>query len=119
MLVFPYMAQMTDLPPSGSFLGLLSAELHDLKRTFEKRNIIVFAAEGAAVDAVRAEHSVESKLQIRRQLERLTNMINELLVFTRCSSRSVTMEPTEYQSFVEEFLQSIEPKASEKSVKII
>ena len=91
------------------------AIVHDFKNPL---NIIGFAAELVAGEDVPTEHRAEGKLQIRRQLERLTNMINELLEFTRGSSRAATLEPTDYRAFVEEFLQSIEPEAAEKSVKI-
>src|SRR4051794_28093457 len=63
--------------------------VHDFKNPL---NIIGFAAELAAGDDVPAEHRAEGKLQICRQLERLTNMINELLEFTRGSSRAATLE---------------------------
>jgi len=91
------------------------AIVHDFKNPL---NIIGFAAELIGGNDVPAEHRAEGKLQIRRQLERLTNMINELLEFTRGSSRAVTLELTDYRAFMEEFLKSIEPEAAEKSVKI-
>jgi signal transduction histidine kinase len=89
--------------------------VHDFKNPL---NIIGFAAELAAGEGVAAEHRVEAKIQINRQVERMTNMINELLEFSRGSSRSVTLEPTDYRDFVQEFLKEIEPEAAEKYVKI-
>jgi signal transduction histidine kinase len=91
------------------------AIVHDFKNPL---NIIGFAA-GLAADAdTAAEIRAEAKMQINRQVERMTNMINELLEFTRGSSRAVTLEPTDYRQFVEEFLTEMVPEAADKSVKI-
>ncbi len=48
----------------------------------------------------------------------MTNMINELLEFTRGTSRSAVLVPTDYRKFVENFLKEMIPEAGEKSVKI-
>jgi signal transduction histidine kinase len=96
----------------GSFAQSI---VHDFKNPL---NIISFAAELAADEGATAEHRIEAKTQISRQVDRMTNMINELLEFTRGSSRTVTLEPTNYREFVGEFLEQIEPEAAEKFVKI-
>jgi signal transduction histidine kinase len=89
--------------------------VHDFKNPL---NIIGFAAELASGEDVPAEHRAEAKLQITRQLERMTNMINELLEFTRGSARAVTLETTEYGEFVKDFLKEIAPEAAERAVTI-
>jgi signal transduction histidine kinase len=96
----------------GSFAQSI---VHDFKSPL---NIIGFAAELAADEGATAEHRIEAKTQICRQVDRLTNMINELLEFTRGSSREVTLEITNYPEVVEEFLEQIRPEAVERSVKI-
>ncbi|MDR3405985.1 MAG: cyclic nucleotide-binding domain-containing protein [Chthoniobacter sp.] len=90
--------------------------VHDFKNPL---NIIGFAAALATQDDTPSEHRAEAKVQIARQLDRMTYMINELLEFTRGSSREVTLEPTEYRAFVDEFLTSITPEAAEKAVKLV
>jgi signal transduction histidine kinase len=90
--------------------------VHDFKNPL---NIIGFAAELAAGEDATVEHRAEAKMQINRQVDRLTNMINELLEFTRGSARSVTLEPIDYRKFVEEFLKEIEPEVAEKAVTIV
>ena len=92
------------------------AIVHDFKNPL---NIIGFAAELAADDKAAAEHRAEAKYQISRQLDRMTNMINELLDFTRDTPRSVILEPSEYREFVDEFLAEIIPESTERSVKIV
>jgi signal transduction histidine kinase len=96
----------------GSFAQSI---VHDFKSPL---NIIGFAAELAADEGATAGHRIEAKMQISRQVDRLTNMINELLEFTRGSSRELTLELTNYREFVEEFLKQIRPEAAERSVKI-
>ncbi len=89
--------------------------VHDFKNPL---NIIGFAAELAADADSTTAHRTEAKTQISRQVDRLTNMINELLEFTRGSARALTLEPTDYREFVEGFFKEIAPEAAEKSVKI-
>jgi len=89
--------------------------VHDFKNPL---NIIGWAAVLATQDDTSPEIRDEAKNQITHQLDRMTNMINELLEFTRGSSRELTLKPMEYRTFVEEFLTSIVPEAAEKSVKI-
>ncbi len=89
--------------------------VHDFKNPL---NIIGFAAELAAGEDATPEHRIEGKMLIGKQVDRLTNMINELLEFTRGSSRALNLEPTNYAEFVEEFLKEIRHEAAEKSVTI-
>jgi signal transduction histidine kinase len=89
--------------------------VHDFKNPL---NIIGMAAELATVEGALPEHRAEAKTQINRQVARLTNMINELLEFTRGSSRSVTLKPMVYREFIEMFLKEIVPEVAEKSVTI-
>jgi len=96
----------------GSFAQSI---VHDFKSPL---NIIGFAAELAASEEATAEVRTEAQMQICRQVDRMTNMINELLEFTRGSSREVAPEPTNYREFVEEFIKQIRPEAAEKSVTI-
>jgi signal transduction histidine kinase len=89
--------------------------VHDFKNPL---NIIGFAAGIAADEDATAENRIEVKTQILRQVARMTNMINELLEFTRGSARPLTPEPTDYREFVHEFIKEAAPQAAEKSVKI-
>ena len=90
--------------------------VHDFKNPL---NIVGFAADLAADEGATAEIRIEARTQINRQVARMTNMINELLEFTRGPSSAMTRELTNYREFVDEFLIQIEPEAVEKSVKIV
>lgn len=89
--------------------------VHDFKNPL---NIIGMAAELASVEGALPEERAEAKTQITRQVSRLTNMINELIEFTRGSARSVTLKPTSYRKFIRDFLKEVEPETAEKSVKL-
>ncbi len=89
--------------------------VHDFKNPL---NIISFAAELAGGEESSVEERLEGKTQIRKQVDRLTNMINELLEFTRGAARVATLEPTNYDEFVQEFLKEIAVEAAERSVKV-
>src|SRR5205823_5976074 len=50
---------------------------------------------------------------------RLSDMICELLEFTRGSSSSVALAPVDYRRFVERLLGDLEKEAAERSVQIV
>jgi signal transduction histidine kinase len=56
--------------------------------------------------------------RIRKQVDRLTNMINELLEFTRGSQSSVVLARFDYGAFVEQIVEELRPEVAEKSVII-
>ena len=89
--------------------------VHDFKNPL---NMIGFAAELAADDTAIPEVRAEAKTQIHRQTARLTNMINELLDYTRGSARSADLQPVDYATFVHELLQEVHEETEEKLVKI-
>jgi signal transduction histidine kinase len=99
-----------------AFVGRFAqAIVHDFKNPL---NIIGFAAELAADETATAEHRKEAKAQIQRQAGRMTNMINELLDFTRGSTGVCDLEETNYAAFVEELLGDIRKEAVERAVTI-
>jgi signal transduction histidine kinase len=89
--------------------------VHDFKNPL---NIIAFASELAADETAVREVRAEAKGQIQRQAARMTNMINELLDYTRGSARSAPLEPADYATFVHELLQEVREESEDKLVKI-
>ena len=65
--------------------------VHDFKNPL---NMIGIAADVAVADNALPEHRLEAKLIIRKQVTRLSNMISELLEFTRGSSRKAVLLAT-------------------------
>ncbi|MEA3207099.1 MAG: hypothetical protein QOE70_156 [Chthoniobacter sp.] len=91
------------------------AIVHDFKNPL---NMIAFAADVAAEEDAPPEHRAEARTVVRRQVTRLSNMINELLEFTRGSSGSVALVACDYGKFVQDLLGEIRPEAAERAVQI-
>ena len=89
--------------------------VHDLKNPL---NIIGISAELAAMDNATLEVRRAAKDRIRKQIDRLSDMINELLEFTRGSSAAVVLAKSNYAEFVRQLLEEIRPEVAAKSVAV-
>ena len=89
--------------------------VHDFKNPL---NIIGIAAELAAMDDSSPEMRLSSTQRIRKQVDRLNNMISELLEFTRGDHVDQTLSHADYGSYVTEFLKEIASDVAPKKVKI-
>jgi len=81
--------------------------VHDFKNPL---NIIGISAEMAAIDNSTPEMRQAAKNRIRKQIDRLSNMINELLEFTRGSASTVVLARTDYADFVKQLIDDIRPE---------
>jgi signal transduction histidine kinase len=68
-------------------------------------------------DATRKEKTMANAV-IRRQVERMTGMIGEVLDFTRSSRSRVVLTMTNFHQFMEEIVAELRPEAARKSVVI-
>lgn len=89
--------------------------VHDLKNPL---NIIGIAAELAGMDTATPDSRQGAKNRIRKQVERISNMVNEILEFTRGSQTSFVMALTEYPTFVQQMVEEIRPEVELKSVSL-
>src|SRR5207244_3385202 len=89
--------------------------VHDFKNPL---NIIGLAADVASDETLGAEDRKDAKTLIHKQVDRLASMANELLEFTRGSSRQTALTPTDYSQFVQQALSEIRPEALERNVNI-
>ena len=89
--------------------------VHDFKNPL---NIIGISSEMAAMDNSTPEMRQAAKNRIRKQIDRLSNMINELLEFTRGSASTVVLARTDYADFVKQLVEDIRPEVDAKSVKL-
>lgn len=89
--------------------------VHDFKNPL---NMIGLAADLASAENASAEHRAEAGTMIRNQVNRLANMINELLEFTRGSSVTKDLHPVNYREFIEKALAEIRVEIAERSVRI-
>jgi signal transduction histidine kinase len=89
--------------------------VHDLKNPL---NIIGLAAEIAGTETASPQMRAASQKRIRKQVDRISNMVNELLEFARGSQSVTELTKTDYASFVENVIEEIQPEAKLKLVEI-
>jgi len=89
--------------------------VHDFKNPL---NIIGISAEMAAMQHATPEMRVNARDRIRRQVERLSNMINELLEFTRGSQASMVFAETDFAAFVRHLVDEMQPEVATRGATI-
>jgi signal transduction histidine kinase len=89
--------------------------VHDFKNPL---NIIGISAEMAAMDNANMEMRQSAKNRIRKQVDRLSNMINELLEFSRGSQASAVLAETNYRTFVRGLLDELRAEVAVKNVTL-
>jgi signal transduction histidine kinase len=92
-----------------------SSIVHDLKNPL---NIIGISSDMAAMPSATPESRQASTVRIRKQVERISNMVNELLEFTQGSHTNVALALIDYKSFIEPLIDEIRPEVALKSVTI-
>ncbi|MFN7137782.1 MAG: cyclic nucleotide-binding domain-containing protein [Limisphaerales bacterium] len=89
--------------------------VHDLKNPL---NIIGLAAELAAMESATPESRSAAKNRIRKQVDRISNMVNELLEFTRGSQTPFILARTNYSNFIKQVVDELQPELTAKSVTL-
>jgi len=89
--------------------------VHDLKNPL---NIIGLTAEMAGSAHAPPEMRQEAQARIRKQVDRISDMIGEILDFTQGSQSAVILAPFEYSQFVQRLLEEIRPEAALKSASL-
>lgn len=90
--------------------------VHDFKNPL---NVIGIAAELTALERATPAMRTNAAARIRTQIDRLSNMINELLEFTRGSQNPVILAQTNYAHVVQQIIDELRPEVGEKHVEII
>jgi signal transduction histidine kinase len=89
--------------------------VHDFKNPL---NIIGISADMAALETASLEARQTARDRIRRQVERMSNMISELLEFTRGGSTAVVMGRLDYGAFVRQWIDEVAPEIETKGVTL-
>jgi len=89
--------------------------VHDLKNPL---NIIGLTAETMVLDNSTPESRRTARGRINQQVDRISDMINEILEFTQGVRTSIVPASTYYNAFVEHLLQEIRPEIELKSAVI-
>jgi signal transduction histidine kinase len=90
--------------------------VHDFKNPL---NIIGLSAELVKMEKATPEMRRKSSDRIRRQVDRLSGMISELLEFTRGSQQAIVPEQINYQTFVQGIIEELQPETEEKRVTLV
>ena len=89
--------------------------IHDLKNPL---NIIGLTAEMAGLSHGTPDARQQAVESIRLQVERISEMISEILDFTQGPSTDVILPPFDYGEFIQHVLEEIRPNAEMKAVAI-
>ena len=89
--------------------------VHDFKNPLA---IIALAADLSAGETATEETRRTARVRIRKQVDRLSNMINELLEFTKGSKAAFVLALTEYRAFIKPLLEEMRHELGPKSVFI-
>jgi len=89
--------------------------VHDLKNPL---NIISITAEMAGMEKSTTELRRLSKLRIMKQVDRISDLVNEILEFTQGSSVTFVPAPMDYNIFVQQLVDEIRPEIDLKSATI-
>lgn len=96
----------------GRFAGSI---VHDLKNPL---NIISITAELAGMEKASLETRQQAKSRIRKQVERISDLINEILDFTQATHGEFVPALTNYGAFVEQLAEDIRPEIALKSAEL-
>ena len=89
--------------------------VHDLKNPL---NVIGLTAEIASLDRATPEMRQQAAGRIRKQIERISDLVGEILDFTQGPQPSLVLAPADYSVFVNQLLEELEAEARLKSVTL-
>ncbi len=89
--------------------------VHDFKNPL---NVIGLAAEMSCGDWADDESRKSSLERINRQISRMTNMLNELLEFTRGTSHTLILRSTDYARYITDLIQELRADVEVRKIKL-
>jgi len=89
--------------------------VHDLKNPL---NIIGLTAELAGLDRATPEVRQQASARIRKQVDRISDLISEILDFTQGPQSTFVLAPSDYAAFVKYLVEELGPEAGLKSVTL-
>ena len=99
-----------------SLIGRLAqAIVHDLKNPL---SIIGLSAELFDMPDISPEIRARTQFRIRRQVERINDMVSDILIFTEGKRADAGLKPADYRAFVLELFDDLRSEAELKSAQI-
>lgn len=105
--------QAERLAAVGRFAGTI---VHDFKNPL---TVIGLAAEMACQDDLPLALRQKAQSRIARQIERMTNMLQELIEFTKPSGQRPNLRPIDFAAFVTPVLDEISQEIAHRNVKLV
>lgn len=90
--------------------------VHDFKNPL---GVIRLSAEMSAQDSATLEARQVSRKRICKQVDRLSNMINELMDFTHGAQNPVVLAPVRYPGYIRVLVEELTPELEEKRVTLV
>lgn len=89
--------------------------VHDLKNPL---SIISLSAEMFDMQGMSPEIRAQSQSRIRKQVERISDMVSDILVFTQGARRDADLKPGDFRAFVLDLLGDLRAEAEIRSARI-
>jgi signal transduction histidine kinase len=89
--------------------------VHDFKNPL---NIIGISADMLGMEPVTEQMRLAARTRIRKQVDRLSNMINELLEFTRGAGTTVILARSSYADYIRQVIEDLQVEVETKAVRI-
>jgi signal transduction histidine kinase len=106
------MVQAESLAIIGRFAQSI---IHDLKNPL---SIISLSSEVFNRPGVSPEIHAKSQLRIRQQVERINDMVSDILIFTEGAKKDAALIPADYRAFLCELIPHLRAEAELKAVQI-
>jgi len=92
-----------------------SSIVHDIKGPL---NVISLSAEMAAMHNATPQAREVCTTRVRKQVERITNMVNELLEFARGSNTHFVLARLDYAQFIEQFVEETRAEVKPRGIQL-
>jgi len=89
--------------------------VHDLKNPL---SIISLSAEMVDLPGANAEMRTKAQVRIRKQVERIGDMVSDILIFTQGSRRNLDLKAGDYGAFVSELVGDLRAEVEARSASI-
>jgi signal transduction histidine kinase len=89
--------------------------IHDLKTPL---SIISLSAEMCGLAGINPENCNQSKQRIFKQVNRINDMVGDILIFTQGAQKEAVLQPGDYRAFVLELIGDLRSEAELKSAQI-
>jgi signal transduction histidine kinase len=89
--------------------------VHDLKNPL---SIISLSSEMFDMPGISPEIRAKAQLRIRKQVERISDMVSDILIFTQGQRQAAELKPDDYRAFVLELVADLRAEAELKATRI-